>query len=101
MTIDNGNSVTSLTGYVRINGALSVLGLITVSVMFYLGLEYNVTTGKAWGEATLMVKVEVLFFSKTVAITTRREFAGSGADPTFGMMVSKDDWNIYWDAFAA
>lgn len=101
MTIDNGNSVTSLTGYVRINGALSVLGLITVSVMFYLGLEYNVTTGKAWGEATLMVKVEVLFFSKTVSLTTRREFAGSGADPTFGMMVSKDDWNTYWDAFAA
>lgn len=101
MTIDNGNSITSLTGYVRINGALSVLGLITVSVMFYLGLEYNVSTGKAWGEATLMVKVEVLFFSKTVSLTTRREFAGSGADPTFGMMVGKDDWNNYWDAFAA
>lgn len=99
MTVENGNSVTSLTGYVRINGALSVLGLITVSVMFYLGLEYNVTTGKAWGEATLKVKVEVLFFSKTVALTTRREFAGAGADPTFGMMVSKDDWNTYWDAF--
>ncbi len=101
MTVVNGQNMTELTGYVRINGALCVLGLITVSVMFYLGLTYNVSTGKAWGEAILMVKVEVLFFSKTVSLTTRREFAGSGADPTFGMMIDEVDWKNYCDAFAA
>jgi hypothetical protein len=101
MKIESGNNIVELTGYVRINGALSVLGLITASVQFYLGLTYNFTTEKAWGEATLKIKVEVLFFSKTVSLTTRREFKGSGNDPNFKMMISEADWKDYCAAFAA
>ncbi len=101
MTLQGENSVTELTGYVRINGALCVLGLITASLEFYLGLTYNTSTGKAWGEASLKIKVEVLFFSKTVSVTTRREFKGSSGDPTFKMLMPASEWNVYCDAFAA
>lgn len=65
-----------LTGYVRIRGSLSILGIITISLEFYLGLTYNSTDGSVWGEASVKVEIEILFFSKTVSVTARRQFAG-------------------------
>jgi hypothetical protein len=102
----------NLTGYIRINGRLSILGIISVSMEFYLALnavyetvqlgngssELKVT--KMEGVATLKVKIEILFFSKTVSVSVRREFAGADADPTFAQMVLPEDWNEYCLAFA-
>lgn len=104
----NGKTIT-LSGYVRVNGALSVLGLITVSVEFLLSLNAEMKpaangeskVSRMWGEATLKVKIEILFFSKTVKLKVQREFAGAGADPTFGMLISENEWLQYCDTFAA
>jgi hypothetical protein len=94
---------TTLTGYLRINGNLSILGLITVSLEFYLAFT-AVFVGdkveKLEGIATLKVKVEVLFFSKTVSVTVRRELKGADADPKFAEMIDQDDWQEYCLAFA-
>lgn len=94
----------TLTGYLRINGHLSILGLITVSLEFYLAFT-AVFTGdkveKLEGVATLKVKVEVLFFSKTVSVTVRRELKGADADPKFIEMIDQDDWQEYCLAFAS
>jgi len=94
---------TTLTGYLRINGNLSILGLITVSLEFYLAFT-AVFVGdkveKLEGIATLKVKVEVLFFSKTVSVTVRRELKGADADPKFAEMIEEDDWQEYCLAFA-
>lgn len=97
----------NIEGYVRINGALCVLGLITASVEFLLTLAGEMANvgGKdkvvrVWGEATLKIKVEVFMFSKTVKLKTTKEFAGAGADPTFGMMISKKEWEDYCGSFA-
>lgn len=92
-----------LTAYLRINGRLSILGLIHVSLEFYLELHAVIAKGrvqKLEGTATLKVKVEILFFSKTVAVTVRRTLAGSGGDPNFAQMISPDDWEQYCIAFA-
>jgi len=93
----------NLTGYLRINGHLSILGIITVSLEFYLAFT-AVFVGdkveKLEGEATLKVKVEVLFFSKTVSVTVRRELKGADADPKFIDMIDQDDWREYCLAFA-
>jgi hypothetical protein len=92
-----------LSAYIRINGHLSILGLIHVSLEFYLTLDAIIVNGKVQkleGSATLKVKVEVLFFSKTVSVTVRRTFAGSGGDPKFIEMVDADDWQQYCLAFA-
>jgi hypothetical protein len=95
---------TTLTGYLRINGHLSILGLITVSLEFYLAFT-AVFSGdkveKLEGVATLKVKVEVLFFSKTVSVTVRRELKGADADPKFIEMIDQDDWQEYCLAFAS
>lgn len=94
----------TLTGYLRINGHLSILGLITVSLEFYLAFT-AVFSGdkveKLEGMATLKVKVEVLFFSKTVSVTVRRELKGADADPKFIEMIDQDDWQEYCLAFAS
>lgn len=110
--IINEKETINLTGYIRINGRMSVLGIISVSLEFYLALNavyetVRLSNGseqlkvtKMEGMATLKVKIEVLFFSKTVKVTVRREFAGADADPTFAQMVLPEDWNEYCLAFA-
>lgn len=70
------DSKAAFSGYLRVGGSLSVLGLITISAEFYMALNYD--DGRVWGQATLTVEVEVLFFSKTVSMTVEREFAGGG-----------------------
>ncbi|SFW92252.1 hypothetical protein [Amycolatopsis australiensis] len=108
----------TLTGYVRANGSLNVLGLITISAEFYLALSYTNDGGKnlVEGEASLTVEIDILFFSKSVTLTVHKSFAGpgssalaartaaalpSGGSPSFGDQMSQDDWNTYCDAFAA
>ena len=93
----------ALTGYFRAAGSLSVLGIITVSLEFYLGLTYASKGfvphgGTLWGQAKLTVKIEILFFSTSVSVSMEREFAGS--DPSFRQLVSTSAWAQYCDAFA-
>lgn len=101
MVFESGQNSTQLTGYLRINGAVSVLGLITASIELYMAITYLMDKHKAYGEASLKIKVEVLFFSKTVTIHTQRTFAGSGSDPNFQTALTLDDWKTYCEAFAA
>nr|WP_321406552.1 hypothetical protein [uncultured Carboxylicivirga sp.] len=104
MEIVEGEKTTTLTGYLRLNGHLSILGLISLSLEFYLAFSaviINDKVQKLEGEATLKVKVEVLFFSKTVKVTVRRELKGADADPKFIEMIDEDDWQEYCAAFAS
>jgi hypothetical protein len=97
-----GKSV-ALSGYLRCGGHLEVLGLICISVEFYLCLAYRNKDGgggEAWGQASLMVSVKVVFFSKSVSLTVERKFAGAAGDPTFDELVEPDDWEEYCNAFA-
>ena len=102
--VDHELTQVTLTGYLRINGNLSILGMITVSLEFYLAFSavfVGSKVEKLVGEATLKVKVEVLFFSKTVSVSVRREIKGADADPKFGEMILEDDWQTYCLAFAS
>ena len=94
-----------LTGYVRLYGELSVLGLISASLTFNLQLSYlkDQAAGESvvWGEASLVIEVEVLVFSASVEVRCRREFAGSQSDPKFIETIPDEGvWGIYCDAFA-
>ncbi|MCX8021029.1 MAG: hypothetical protein N2747_11110 [Chitinophagaceae bacterium] len=101
MTFEDGQNSTQLTGYVRINGAVCVLGLVTASILLCMALTYLIDKNKAYGEAELKIKVEVAFFSKTVTLRTQRSFSGSGNDPNFSKCVSKEEWQEYCASFAA
>ena len=80
-----GKGLVELAGYIRIHGELSVLGLISVSITFNLQLSYRKENHESsvWGEATLVVEVEVLFFSADVSVRCRKEFGGAESDPKF------------------
>jgi hypothetical protein len=86
-----------ITGYVRAVGKLDILGLIHVSLEFYLGLTYK--KGRVEGVAMLSVRVEVLFFSASVSVTMRKQFA-AGPDPSFAQQITSGDWAKYCSAFA-
>ena len=92
-----------LAGYVRLHGELSVLGLISASLTFNLQIAYLKEGKKSlvWGEASLIIEVEVLVFSASVEVHCRREFAGSESDPTFIDLIPEPAlWATYCEAYA-
>lgn len=89
-----------LDGHFRMSGALEVLGLIAVSLVFYMALTYQDSPEMVWGEATLTVEVEVAFFSKDVDISVRKEFA-TPPPPSFSHLMTEDEWLTYRLAFAS
>ena len=67
-------------GYVRIHGELSVLGLIYelhLPLIWNSGMKKDGTTSKVWGEASLKVSIDLWLFSIDVSVTCRKEFQGS------------------------
>lgn len=96
------------TAFIRIQGSLEIIGLITVTLTFYLALTYSQvpkplpSTEKGdelSGTATLSVEVEIAFFSKTVSLSVTKRLAGK--DPRFeAMMQEQSDWDEYCEAFA-
>jgi hypothetical protein len=113
-----------LTGFIKLDGSLSILGIITLSLTFDLSLTYeNVgDVSEVTGTATLSVSVSVFMFSFSVSVTATKTFGGgqdgtnrliahhngrplitgSGTDvpPTFADQMSQTDWNTYCGAFA-
>jgi len=111
MEMMDGNLAATLTGYFRMGGYLSVLGIISVSIELYLSLTYETATGKCTGVAELTIEVEVLFFSVSVKVRAERKFSGSNGDPTFAELMEPypdpvdssimvDPWEKYCKAFA-
>ncbi|MBW4717797.1 hypothetical protein [Saccharothrix obliqua] len=111
LELTDGRELVTLTGYLRANGQLSVLGLITISAEFYLGLSYTSEGNRVEGEASLTVEIDILFFHKSVTLRVHKSFAGpstaltdgraAAAPPKFGDLMGRDDWHTYCDAFAA
>jgi hypothetical protein len=99
-TKPDGIKAATLGGYFRMGGELRVLGLISISLEFYLSFAYQ-SPGKAYGIAKLTVKVEVLLFSKSVEITVEKTFGGQNGDPVFAeVWKTPSVWSEYAGAFA-
>lgn len=101
----------SLTGYFNLKGRVSVLGLITASLELSLELTYEFESGKCIGRASLIIEVEVLFFSASVEVKCEKKFAGANGDPSFLQIMAPytdpdtgetvEPWQEYCEAFAA
>ncbi|MEY4372396.1 MAG: hypothetical protein RL219_1165 [Actinomycetota bacterium] len=77
-----------LSGFVRLNGRVEVLCIITISIEFLLTLSYVKPPGVAKGRAELTVTVEVAFFSKDVTMTVEKEFGGNSTGASVGKSAS-------------
>lgn len=109
---DNGGIETCiLTGYVRLGGELDILGIISMSLEFYMAITYEAIgdKSKVLGQATLTVEVDVFIFSASVSMTAEKHFGNAPGDPTFKdlMPPSAGDpndspfWDEYCDAFGS
>ncbi len=96
-----GSQQLTFTAYLRLSGEVCIIGIITISVEFYLGLTYKNPPDILIGEASLKVKVKVLFVSKTVTLRVRRELPASTHEVTFEDLMAEVDWLEYVDAFAS
>ena len=96
-----GQQQLTFTAYLRLSGEVCVIGIITISVEFYLGLTYQNPPDILIGEASLKVKIKILFFSVGVTLRVRRELPASTHEVTFGDLMAEDDWLEYVGAFAS
>ena len=100
-------------GFVELGGRLTLLGLISMSLTFHLGLCYEAlelpdkadgaprSQTRLFGQASLTVEVELLLYSESVTIRVEKTFIGSEADPTFVQLIETPAvWAEYCDAFA-
>ncbi len=118
---NNGQPPTTciLTGYVKLDGSLSILDIITLSLTFDLSLTYEDSggNGSVTGTATLTVGISVLFFSFSVSVTASKTFgSGSSSSSARGQISAHDSgsgppnfasqvpnqatWTSYCNAFA-
>jgi hypothetical protein len=77
-TEDCDDPIAQLSGYVRLGGELDVMGIISISLEFRMGLTYDFNEDVVWGQATLVVEVDVLLFSGSVELTVEKRFGGGG-----------------------
>jgi len=100
---ETGQKGIYLEGYLRMGGQISVLGLITVSLEFKMLIAYEekvisttsttkTISKKLWGEASLVVKIEILFFETSVTLSVRKEFKGE----TETVQIAQDDRDHIW-----
>lgn len=115
---DGTDDGVKLTGYLRLNGELDILGIIRLALEFYLAFTYeSLPSEHIYGEAQLTVEIEVLFFSASVTLgPIKKTFKGgedsggaqslsataiaSGPSPkTFADMTSAAHWADYTAMF--
>ncbi|SOB86323.1 hypothetical protein SAMN06272789_6634 [Streptomyces sp. 1331.2] len=68
-----------ITGYLRIGGSVSLLGLITVSVELTLSLTYDSHSNTLSGSAKLVVTIDLTFWSTSVTLECHKSFGGSSS----------------------
>jgi hypothetical protein len=94
-----------LIGFFRVRGTVKALGVISVSIELYVGLEpwADIENPKALeGHAHIWIEVDLGLVEKDIKISASKKFAGAldPMDPSFGEMVAVDEWDQYWRAFA-
>ncbi len=115
-----GKNTCILTGYVKLTGSLSILGIIQMSLEFDLSLTYEEPPSSVTGTATVTISISILFFHFSVSATATKTFTNNGngsssvslnagrhghalatTPPTFADQMAFPDWQSYCQAFAA
>lgn len=87
------NSATII-GYVTCGGLLSVLGIIEVSLVFYMGMIYK-SGGSLKGFASVTVKIRLGFFKIEKELQTEKTISGGGVDGNFKNLTEPLNGSVY------
>ncbi len=111
----------AFSAYLRIGGAVELLGIAGVSIEIYLAMTYEPDRNppSIGGRATVSVGVHLLMLTKHITLSTERHFAIPGGQPppqhlithlqqdaalpaanSFEQLVTPADWTTYCQAFA-
>lgn len=125
-TVEAGDSTAQqveLSAYLRFNGRIRVLGLVSASLDCYLALTYYSGPDRLVGEARVTISIDLCFFETSVSFSVRRELAGGSSSATalagtgakfnkrlaavagapaqgFSDAYTQQHWNSYCTAFA-
>jgi hypothetical protein len=93
-------STARLDGYLRIGGGVEILGLISVSVELVVTLTYQEQGNALTGRATLVVTVDLTFYSDSVTLDTG-EYRISGDPPPSSppLAAAPDQGLAAWQAY--
>jgi hypothetical protein len=110
--LDSDGAVT-ITGYLRIGGCLSVLGLISVSVELCLSMAYQSERNALVGRATLVIEIDLTLWSDSVELDSGEWVLAGGsqrlaahqvahqlADAQVPAFDGLSQWQAYRAAFA-
>jgi len=98
-----GKDEIDFSAYLRIGGAVEVLGIAGISIEIYLTMTYapqHRPRPAIGGRAAVVVAVHLLMFTKSMTLTTERWFDVPALDPSFEDLTDADDWETYCRAFA-
>ncbi len=76
------NGTLVIEGHLRLGGYVDVLGLVSVSIEFYLALTYDGGRHTLAGTGRLTVGVKLLFYSDSFTFEVHREIPAFGAAPS-------------------
>ncbi len=99
--LQQGSSV-ELTGFVRIGGSVDVLGLVSVSIELVVQLAYDFDGKRLVGRATLVLEIDLTFWSDSFEIDSGEWVLQGGDEPVRDMPLrgpgGRDDPGVLADA---
>lgn len=107
--LDSDGAVT-ITGYLRIGGCVSVLGLISVSVELCLSMAYQSERNALIGRATLVIEIDLTLWSDSVELDSGEWVLAGGSQHHVAHQLARAQvpafdglaqWRAYRAAFAA
>ncbi|MVN75599.1 hypothetical protein GO988_04600 [Hymenobacter sp. HMF4947] len=75
-------------GYLRFGGSIKVLGLVSVSVELVLTLQYDSELDKLWGQATLVLEIDLTLYATSVELDSGPWVLYDGPDNSLGAPAS-------------
>jgi hypothetical protein len=78
----DSNGKLLIEGHLRFGGYVDVLGLVGISIEFYLALAYDEGRNVLAGTGRLTVGVKLLFHTESFSFEIHREIPGFGATPS-------------------
>jgi hypothetical protein len=79
----DANNGLQLTGFVKLQGNIECLGIISVSCELDLSLTYQESGSQSWvsGDALFTTSIHLVFFTIPIKIPMHKQFSGSGSAP--------------------
>ena len=109
--LTSGGHGVALVAQLRLGGSIDVLGLVSVAIELVLALEYQPQDNILVGQATLVIEVHLLFFTRSVKLDSGKwilagsksgaeRLAHSIANQPLQPADAEREWRNYWQAFS-